>query len=399
MTLPPVEPLPPAGFELPPARRRRALREGRSRFETESERDAFINDLKRKATPSFEFFLFTFFCGIALGAAILFDSPALFILAALLAPFMSPIMGLGLSAVTGSVRFFLQSLASILLAGLIIFGLGAFSGWLSTLLHFSDFAQAYFHTELTIPDGILLVIGTVLTAVLFIRPRSQRPLVASAAIAYELYLPIGVAGFGLTSGAAHLSPNGLIVSTIHLAAIVFLVMVTLAFKKIRFRNAFGYLILSILILTGILVGFRLSGFLASPPLPIPAPSSSAPSETPAVTGTWTPVISPKTTATADLSTPTHTLIPTTTSTVTLTPLPTLVQAYIHVEDDTGARIRKEPSFSAPFLTSLLNGYLVYVLPDIVEEGGTTWVHIRLTDGREGWIVRTLLATATPAPEW
>lgn len=399
MTLPPVEPLPPAGFELPPARRRRAMREGRSRFETSSEYGAFINDLRRKATPSFEFFLFTFFCGIALGAAILFNSPALFILAALLAPFMAPVMGLGLSAVTGSVRFFFQSLASMLLGSLIIFGLGALSGWLSTLLHFSGFGQATFHVELTIPDGILLLIGTVLTVILFIRPRSQRPLVTSAAIAYELYLPIGVAGFGLTSSAANLWPNGLIVFAIHLAAAVFLAMLTLAFNKIKFQKAFGYVILSLLILTGILAGLQIGGFFTTTHLPAPIPSTSVPDETPVVTGTWTPVVSPKLTATPDLSTPTNTLFPSVTPTVTLTPLPTLVQAYIHVEDGPGALVRKEPSFSAPSMTSLLNGYLVYVLPEIVDEGNTTWVHIRLTDGREGWIVRTLLATATPAPEW
>jgi len=99
------------------------------------------------------------------------------------------------------------------------------------------------------------------------------------------------------------------------------------------------------------------------------------------------------------SAPTDTLIPTGTATQTLTPLPTLVQAFIHASDSTGAYVRKEPNFSAPYLTSLLNGYLVYVLPETVENGGAVWAHIRLTDGREGWIVRSLLATATPSPGW
>jgi hypothetical protein len=375
------------------------MREEKAKTETESERSAFINDLRRKATPSFEFFLFTFFCGIALGAAILLDSPALFILATLLAPFMAPAIGLGLSAVIGSVRFFLQSLASMLLGSFIIFGLGAISGWLSKLLHLTTFKQVSFHSMLSIPDGLLLAIGVILTVILFIRPRNQRPLVTSVAIAYELYLPIGVAGFGLTSGIAKLWPDGLVVFSIHLTATVFLVMIILVLKRIKFRNAFGYIILSVLILLGILVGLYLGGVFSPPPMPISAPATSAPTTGPAATGTWTPVVTPKMIKSTDNSTPTNTLIPTTTATATLTPMPTLVQAYIHAEDSNGAYVRIQPNFNANLLTTLLNGNLVYVLPEIVDNGGATWVHIRLTDGREGWIVRSLLATATPAPTW
>jgi SH3-like domain-containing protein len=70
-----------------------------------------------------------------------------------------------------------------------------------------------------------------------------------------------------------------------------------------------------------------------------------------------------------------------------------------VEESDGAKVRIQPDFNAPLLTTMFNGYLVYVLPETVDNGNTTWVHIRLTDGREGWIVRSLLATATPAPGW
>lgn len=401
MTIPPAEPLPPAGFDLPPARHRRALREEKTRVISDAERDQAVIDLKRKATASFEFFLFTFFCGLALSAAILFNSPALFILAALLAPFMAPVIGLGLSAVIGSIRFFLQSLAGFLLGCVIIFGLGAFSGWLSRLIHFTNFSQSFFHSRLTIPDAILLVIGVILTVILFTRPRNQRPLVTSVAIAYELYLPVGVAGFGLTSGIAGLWPDGLIVFGIHLAATVFLVMIVLLFKKIRFRSIFGYIILSLLILAGILFGLQLTGVFAMDELPRlePVRTVDNPVIVPIATATWTPVYTPQIVKSESPGTPTNTLVPTATMTTTLTPLATLVQAWIHVEDSTGAHVRTQPDFNSPFLTSLLNGYLVYVYPGSVDNGGSTWVHIKLTDGREGWIVRNLLLTATPAPTW
>jgi len=51
------------------------------------------------------------------------------------------------------------------------------------------------------------------------------------------------------------------------------------------------------------------------------------------------------------------------------------------------------------VTSQLNGMLVEVLPEIQQDGNLTWVHVRTTDGREGWILRGLLSTATPVPNW
>ena len=48
-----------------------------------------------------------------------------------------------------------------------------------------------------------------LVAFTLVRSPQQRPLVISVAIAYELYLPAGVAGFGLAAGLPELWPGGL----------------------------------------------------------------------------------------------------------------------------------------------------------------------------------------------
>jgi len=98
-------------------------------------------------------------------------------------------------------------------------------------------------------------------------------------------------------------------------------------------------------------------------------------------------------------TPTRTLIPSPTPTLTLSPAPTPVWARINASEGNGALIRKEPDYNSPVLSSVLNGTLVEVLPEVKETGGVAWVHIRLVDGRSGWVVRGLLRTATPAPSW
>ena len=84
MTLPTNEPLPPAGFDLPPARRRRDRRQLLP--EDENDRAAFLADLAKKVIPTGDFFIFSILSGMALCFAIFFDAPALYVLAALLAP-------------------------------------------------------------------------------------------------------------------------------------------------------------------------------------------------------------------------------------------------------------------------------------------------------------------------
>jgi uncharacterized protein YgiM (DUF1202 family) len=88
-----------------------------------------------------------------------------------------------------------------------------------------------------------------------------------------------------------------------------------------------------------------------------------------------------------------------TPTITLTPLPTPVWAQIQASEGNGANIRSEPNFSASIVRTVLNGTLIQVLPDTVETDGNTWVLIRLEDSTEGWIIRDLILSATPAPGW
>ena len=93
-----------------------------------NERAALLEDLARRAFPSVEFFLFAILCGVLLGAAYLFDQPALLLLAVLVAPLLTPWVGLTLAVVTGSWRFFVQTLTSLLVGGLLVFLTGALAG-------------------------------------------------------------------------------------------------------------------------------------------------------------------------------------------------------------------------------------------------------------------------------
>ena len=96
------------------------------------ERAALLDTLARRAFPSFEFFLFAFLCGVMLGAGYLLDlkmnSLALLLLGVLLAPSLTPWVGMTLAAITGSWRFFFLTLGGLLVAGVLVFLTGGLAG-------------------------------------------------------------------------------------------------------------------------------------------------------------------------------------------------------------------------------------------------------------------------------
>ncbi len=377
-----------------------------------SEHAAFLRELAARTVPSFDFFMFSLLAGACLAVALLLDSPALLFLAALLAPFMAPAVGISLGTITGAIRFIMQSLGSLSIGSLIVFLCGMVSGWAVHLLPQRIYQQAALHSRFTWPDLLVLILGAGLTAYLIARAPNQKPLVTSVAIAYELYLPAGVAGFGLSSGIPGMWQNALGLFFTHLVWASLIGALALVLVGLRPQGAAGYVLGVIYAITGLAaVAFIYSAQANAPALPAgggsqysagiemqsltptASPLAAAPTDTPQPTNT---VIPPTITPT---STATRTLVPTRTPTLTITPEPTPVWARISAVDGDGALIREEPNYNAVVVSSILNGTLVEVLPDVIETGGVAWVHVRMVNGKEGWIVRSLLRTATPAPEW
>ena len=147
-----------------------------------SERTLYLNEIAKRLVPGVEYFAFSLVAGLVIAIGILVDSPALLVLGALLAPFMSPAVGLGFSTVIGSLSFFLRSTGALLIGALLVFGSGALAGGISNLFLDIPLTEAERFTRFTIPDFLLLTIGTVLAIYLTIRVPKQRSLVASVQI-------------------------------------------------------------------------------------------------------------------------------------------------------------------------------------------------------------------------
>jgi hypothetical protein len=81
--------------------------------------------------------------------------------------------------------------------------------------------------------------------------------------------------------------------------------------------------------------------------------------------------------------------------------PTPILAVIRAAEGGGAFIREVPGGQA--LITLANGATVTIIPnDFQDVNGVIWVHVfAMVDDRrvEGWILQTLLQTATPVADW
>jgi len=375
---------------LPRARRRRARR--MLVPPSAGERAALMDSLARRASPSFEFFLFAFFGGIILGGAYLLDAPALLLLGILVAPLLTPWVGLTLAIQTGSWRFFFLTLASLLVASLLVFFSGVLAGWAGHLWLPLPLFHANIHSHLWWPDLFLVMLGAVLLTISFTRSENK-PILPSIMLAYGLFLPLSAGGVGMGIGDARIWPYGVLVFLVHLALAMLVSGIALAAMHFKPAKKGGYLLPIMLGLLSLAALFYFTGLIDVVRDKIIATRRSAPTPTILVLPSMTPIA----TRPPD---PTSTFTPSSTPqqpTITPTPHPTPSYAIITAPPDyLGANLRSEPG-GGTVLTVLNNGIIVQVLPEIqTAADGTNWVHV-VWNNLDGWVLSTVLTATTQTP--
>lgn len=398
------------------ARRRRAQR--RAYFPTdEGERAVLFTHLAKRAYPSYELFIFALVAGAIMGLGYFLDSQSLLIFGVLVAPLLTPWIGISLGIVAGAGRLFAQTLFALLISALLFFINGAIAGYATRIFpQPRTFNEAFLHSRLWAPDFFVLAIGAILITLSFVRSE-QRPYLPSALVAYEFFLPLAAAGFGLGSGVDGLGLPGIMVFLVHFAWATLICILTLFFLRFYPTSLGGFsftgLILIALIAwlgtsTGVLDWLEIRTGLSTPE---PAATSQATPNLPIIpTITFTstpepvtaiigvPTLTPSRTPTLR---PTITIPPTQTPTSTVTAEPTPIVGLIKAAEGGGAFIREKPAGQGIII--LPNGWTVTVVPNDIEEvNGVVWVHViaNINDDRvDGWIIQSLLVTATPIPDW
>ena len=412
---PQPDPKSPPEFVSARARRRRAQRRAHFPSDEEGRAELFAH-LPRRAYPSYELFVFALVSGAILGLGYFINSQALLIFGILVAPLMTPWIGMSLAVVAGSGRFFTQTISALFVSSLIIFLCGTLAGFASRTFGPLTFNEAFADSRLWWPDILVLTIGAIILTISFVRSEA-RPYLPSALLTNGLFLPLCAAGFGLGSGVSEIWPQGLYVFFVHLAWATFFAILTLFFLRFHPTSPAGIAFTGLTVITLLIVVTSLTGFnrwimiqtgLATPePVPVvqtsftPAPvpsntSSPGPEQATAPIGvpTQTPSRSPSCTLAV-------TLPPTETFTSTITAEPTPIIAIIRASEGGGAFIREKPG--GIVLATLGNGATVTIIPnDLQDVNNVIWVHVfaLVNDVRvEGWMIQTVLQTATPVADW
>ena len=423
-TLPPGSPLPDPDSRISARARRRRAR--RTFFPKDAHgRAAVLASLAKRAYPSYELFIYSLVCGAVLGVGFIFDSYGVLLLGILFAPLMTPWVGLVLSVISGTPRLFFQTLAGLLVSALLVFGASALAGLASRLVLPHTFNAAFTLSRLWWPDLIVMALGAVLLTVSFVRSESK-PYLPSVVVAYELFMPLSASGFGVGNGVGDLWPHGALAFVVQLAWASVFGLITLAVLRFRPLSGLGYFFAVGMAAVAIYTVYWLTG---TPAVQAPEPITEA--ALPAATQTSEPTLSPTpevvqppspTVAVllpaGDESTPeeisapsdgTITPVPLTlnvtlpvteTRTSTPEPEPTPIYAIIRAREGGGAFIRKDPG--GVVLATLANGDIVQVLDGRQDFNGILWIRVLATrnDIRvEGWIIQTVLETATPVANW
>jgi uncharacterized membrane protein len=408
----------PAINQTPPRRRRRSAHiTERINASDLGER---LESIVQRASPTVDFFVFSFFCGCILGVGYILDAPAILLIGILVAPLLGPWVGTALSTATGEIRLFRQTFGGMLTGMLMVFIVGLLAGLASRIFQPLTSSQAFYHARLWWPDLLMLVIGTVILVITFIQT-DDKPTISSLMLAYEFYLPASAAGFGLGAGIQGLWPEAGLVFLIHTALSLIISLIIFFYMGFRPVDARGYALTASIIVIGLVImaGFAGLGSLinirgdqtyataivaahtntpARPTTVRPSPTlkpAAAASTVASATPSFTPSPEPSPTEPAITATIESTAVLETTPAPTLLPTP----VYGRVESVSGGvMVRVKPGGAS--ITTVQNGYLAEILGDtpVVLEGAT-WVHVIIrTPIRDidGWVLLNLIVTATPS---
>jgi uncharacterized hydrophobic protein (TIGR00271 family) len=177
----------------------------------EEHKKAVISELKVSSSPGFDFYIFVVLSSIISTFGLITDSPAVIIGAMLVAPLMSPIIGIGMASITGDGRL-LRNAGSALLRGALLAVLLA--GLLTLINSYLPFIslqelpkEVMVRVKPTPIDLLIAIAGGMAAAYALSQPHLSAAL-PGVAIATALMPPLGTVGIGLASGHMDVAIGG-----------------------------------------------------------------------------------------------------------------------------------------------------------------------------------------------
>lgn len=212
-------------------------------FLADQRRLEVLDELEKASSPGFDYFLLVILsCSIATFGLIT-DSSAVIIGAMLVAPLMSPILGLSLASVAGERHIFKHAIVALLEGVILAVLLSAVLGWIARALPFDVLielpGEIIARTHPTPFDLGIALAGGAAAAYALAQPRLSAAL-PGVAIATALMPPLCTVGIGISLNNPQVALSALLLFFTNLAAISFagiVVFAALGFKPSYLENA------------------------------------------------------------------------------------------------------------------------------------------------------------------
>ncbi len=194
-------------------------------------REQVMDQLSQAASPGFDFFLLVFLsCSIATFGLVT-DSVAVIIGAMLIAPLMSPIIGLSLASVAGESRIFRRAVMALIEGALMAVLLSALLGWIGNVLPFGLLieipSEVLARTHPTPIDLGIALAGGAAAAYALAQPHLSAAL-PGVAISTALMPPLCTVGIGISLGRSEIALGALLLFLTNFVAISFAGIVVFA---------------------------------------------------------------------------------------------------------------------------------------------------------------------------
>jgi len=191
---------------------------------TSERRKEVLEQLSSASSPNFDYFVLVILSTSIATLGLLTDSAAVVIGAMLVAPLMSPILGLSLASVAGEQHVFRRAVIALVQGVLLAIMLSAGISWIATSLPFYGFdtlpGEILSRTRPTPFDLGIALAGGAAAAYALAQPKLSAAL-PGVAIATALVPPLCTVGIGLSLGRSDVSLGALLLFLTNLVTISF----------------------------------------------------------------------------------------------------------------------------------------------------------------------------------
>ncbi len=350
----------------------------------------FIDDLIKRNQLNLNSFWQLILSLALLAVGLIADLPLLVLLSAVTVPVLNPMIGLVLSGIKPSGRYFGKTFIFVVITAAAFFG----TGWLINLANPSSVSANQINGFFAIKNGwlewVVLVVTAIMTVYLFLYRPGGPSVVASTVFAYLIFIPITMAGLLFAQGDQAAAINLLILSGARFIISILVLLITTWVFGFSPRGALGWLILAIVVIaSGVaIVELRLNQASFSMP-------EAQPLKVVAAAPTREPSASTKLPSTST-TVPTKTIQPISTTQPTQSEeASTSTTQYALVVSESGVVVRESPSTQSVIVTYINNGLQVTLLGEQVNDQGMDWEKIIAPDGKEGWVAARFLSIVEP----